>query len=191
MGVMTTIRAERIRPFVGRVDELSDLSELVARGAIVHLHGIAGIGKSALLEAFARDVGAAGVGSMMLDCRAVEPTERGFLRSVGDFDDVASLQEHLEGIVEAFVVVLDHYEVFRLMDTWLRQVFVPGLPPTVALVLAGRERPVAGWFRIERFHGLPLGPLGESDACLLLERRGVQAGEARRLNRIARGHPWR
>ena len=125
---MTTIRAERVRPFVGRVDELSELSDLVASGAIVHLNGIAGVGKSALIEAFARDAGAAGVGSMMLDCRAVEPTERGFLRSVGGFDDVESLRAHLEAIVAPFVVVLDHYEVFRLMDTWLRQVFVPALP---------------------------------------------------------------
>ena len=54
MGIMTTIRAERVRPFVGRVDELSELSDLVASGAIVHLNGIAGVGKSALLEAFAR-----------------------------------------------------------------------------------------------------------------------------------------
>ena len=87
------------------------------------------------------------------------------------------------------VLVLDHYEVFRLMDTWLRQVLVPAIPSTVGLVLAGRERPVAGWFRVDRFHGLTLGPLSESDACSLLERRGVPAGEARQLNRIARGHP--
>ena len=68
------------------------------------------------------------MGLLTLDCRAVEPTERGFLRSIGDFDDVVSLQGHLHAIVAPFVVVLDHYEVFRLMDTWLRQVFVPGLP---------------------------------------------------------------
>ena len=55
--MMTTIRAERVRPFVGRVDELSQLSGLVASGAIVHINGIAGVGKSALLEAFARDAG--------------------------------------------------------------------------------------------------------------------------------------
>ena len=68
------------------------MTELVATGAIVHLNGIAGVGKSALLETFVRDVGATGVSTMMLDCRAVEPTERGFLRSVGDFDDVGSLR---------------------------------------------------------------------------------------------------
>ena len=95
----------------------------------------------------------------------------------------------MQAIPGSVVLVLDHYEVFRLMDTWLRQVLVPALPVTVGLVLAGRERPVAGWFRVERFHGLPLGPLHESDACSLLERRGVPVGEARRLNRIARGHP--
>ena len=35
----------------------------------------------------------------------------------------------------------------------------------------------------------PLGPLEEADAQAMLELRGVQASEARSLNRIARGHP--
>ena len=65
---------------------------------------------------------------MVLDCRAVEPTERGFLRAVGDFDDVESFRTHLQAILGSFALVLDHYEVFRLMDTWLRQVLVPALP---------------------------------------------------------------
>jgi hypothetical protein len=34
-----------------------------------------------------------------------------------------------------------------------------------------------------------LGPLDESEAQMMVERRGVDSTEARRLNRIARGHP--
>ena len=75
------------------------------------------------------------------------------------------------------------------MDTWLRQVFVPSLTSSVGVILVGRERPVAGWFSVGGFRSISLGPLGESDACLLLERRGVKACDASRLNRIARGHP--
>ena len=74
------------------------------------------------------------------------------------------------------------------MDTWIRLVLVPSLPPSVGLVLAGRERASASWFRVPRFRALPLGPLEESDACRLLGRL-VPENEARRLNRVGRGHP--
>jgi hypothetical protein len=153
------------------------------------VHGIAGMGKSELLAAFSGQAEAAGVTVVTLDCRTVEPTERGFLRATGGFEDVDAFSEHLQGITTPVVLALDHYEVFRLMDTWLRQVLVPALPPGVSLLLCGRERPVAGWFALAGFQTLPLGPLDEADALFLLEQRGVPASEAPRLNRIARGHP--
>jgi hypothetical protein len=75
------------------------------------------------------------------------------------------------------------------MDTWMRQTLVPLMPAGVGLVLACRERPVAGWWGVEGFHELALRPLDESDSLEMLERRGIAAVEAARLNRIARGHP--
>ena len=72
------------------------------------------------------------------------------------------------------MLALDHYEVFRLMDTWLRRVLVPALPAGAHLVLAGRERPVAGWLALEGFRNMPLGPLDEADARLMIERRGFR-----------------
>ena len=149
------------------------------------MHGIAGMGKSELLAAFADRARESGTTVLALDCRTIEPTERGFLGAVG-FDDVDSLAK---GLAHPAVLALDHYEVFRLMDTWLRQVLVPALPDGVSLVMSGRERPVAGWFALEGFQTLPLGPLEDADAIALLEHGGVPASEAPRLNRIARGHP--
>jgi hypothetical protein len=95
--------------------------------------------------------------------------------------------------MESLVVpALDHLEVFRLMDTWLRQVLVPELDERVRVVLAGRESPVAAWFAAgweELFRSLALGPLVDEEAELLLQRRGHEPQEAWRLNRIAHGHP--
>ena len=65
------------------------------------------------------------------------------------------------------------------MDTWLRQVLVPSLPASVSLVLAGRERPVAGWFALDGFRSLPVHPLNDADACSLLERLGVRRATRR------------
>ena len=183
---MTTI-AQNARPFVGRQAELETLLELADGGPTraACVHGIAGMGKSELLAAFATRARMHGATVVALDCRMVEPTERGFLAAVG-FDDVESFAASLD---RPTVLTLDHYEVFRLMDTWLRQVLVPALPDGASLVMSGRERPVAGWFTLEGFQTLPLGPLEDADSISLLQHGGVSPEEASRLNRIAQGHP--
>jgi len=183
--------AERVRPFVGREMELLALSELVQgeETRVACLHGIAGVGKSGLVRTFLDRARRDASSVILLDCRTIEPTERGFLRAAGGFDALDAFVRHLQALPAPTVLALDHYEVFRLMDTWLRQVLVPALPPGVGLLLAGRERPVAAWFGLERFRTLPLGPLEDAEALSLLERRGIGARDARRLNRIARGHP--
>ena len=68
------------------------------------------------------------------------------------------------------MLVLDHYEVFRLMDTWLRQVLVPALPDSARLLLASREQPVAAWFAVA---GFPQRPHGAD------ERRGRRRAAAK------------
>ena len=183
--------AQRVRPFFGRETELRAMSDLVRDGEtqVVCLHGIAGVGKSGLLRAFldaARDDGAE---VLLLDCRAVEPTERGVLRAAGGFKDVEAFVQHLRTLQPPVVLAFDHYELFRLMDTWLRQVLVPLLPPTASVLLAGRERPVGAWLALEAFRTLRLGPLDDAAALELLEQLGSGPGDAARLNRIARGHP--
>jgi hypothetical protein len=173
----------------GRDQELAVLQKHVCAGEIVHVHGLPGIGKSALLDALVRRLDAGSVHVFTLDCRVVEPTERGFLRAVGGFRDVEGFVEHLGALGGRAVIALDHYEVFRLLDTWLRRNLVPALPPDVGLAFACRERPVASWFGVAGFHEVSLGQLQEAEACALLEERGVPAVDAPRLNRIARGHP--
>jgi hypothetical protein len=186
---VTLTAAQRVRPFFGREAELAALLELADGGPtrVTSLHGIAGIGKSELLSTFAEEARAMGATVLALDCRSVEPTERGFLGAAGGFDDVSALIDHLRG--RSAVLALDHYEVFRLMDTWLRQVLVPALPDGVSVLISGRERPVAGWFGLEAFRSIPLGALEDEDAIALLVHDGVAWTEAPRLNRIARGHP--
>ena len=186
--------------FVGRTGELESLLELLTDQGpvVVHLHGIAGVGKSRLLGAFAENARAEGASVVQLDCREVEPTETGLLNELGlatgggsgSADEIAS---RLGLVGSRVIVTLDTYEVFRLMDTWLRQVFLPLLPDNVRFVLCGREAPVTAWLSDpgwqSLFKSVRLESLKQSDAAELLSRAGVMTEDARFLSGICHGHP--
>src|SRR5919106_1029826 len=105
-------RRRAAQRLVGRDEQLDALTYLLdpdPPALIAFVHGIAGIGKTALLNAFTLEAEERGARVLALDCRTIEPTERGFLQALGDR--------------RPDVVTLDNYEVFRLLDTWLRQEF--------------------------------------------------------------------
>lgn len=186
--------------FVGRTEELGLLLDVLTDEGpvVVHLHGIAGVGKSRLLCAFAEQARAEGASVIQLDCRAVEPTQSGLLNELGMASGGAtgSAEEtasRLGRVGSRVIVTLDTYEVFRLMDTWLRQVFLPMLPDNVKFVLSGREAPVTAWLSDpgwqSLFKSVRLEALKQPDALELLSRAGVPAEDARFLSGICHGHP--
>src|SRR5262245_57793214 len=134
----------------------------------------------------------------MLDGRTIEPTYRGFelglARALGIRDDDADrMSRRLAELGPRVVIVIDQYEVLRLIDTWLRQEFVPNLPDTVRVVLAGREAPVAGWMTASELGDavtfISVGPLARDESVELLRRQGVSETAAADLAQIAHGHP--
>jgi len=185
--------------FVGRTEELRALSELLDNGPrLVFVHGIAGVGKSALSSVFADRARALGAAVIELDCRAIEPTERGFLIGLrtavgGRISRLGQATARLESLGDRVLLMLDNYEVFRLMDTWLRQAFVPLLPENVRVLIVGRDTPAHSWITTPGWQGLvrtiPLGSLSESESIKLLVDSGTAESEARLINRLASGHP--
>jgi hypothetical protein len=186
--------------FVGREAELTTLLDILEeKGPVVtYLSGIAGVGKSTLLANFADKARDAGAMVLHMDCRLIEPTERGFLTELGH--QTESEVETLEDAVEVLgrpdqtiVLGLDHYETFFLMDTWLRQEFLPALPDTFRMMIASRQPPVPLWLTSPRWHGLfralAIEPLSHEAALLLLEMAGVEESEAERLARVTHGNP--
>ena len=183
---------------VGRDHERAVLRQLLGDGGplVVFIHGIAGVGKSALAEAFAVEARASGATVLRLDGRAIEPTERGFLTALeastgGELvtgDDAAA---RLGSLGERVILVVDTCEVLRVLDPWLRQTFVPALPDTVRVVLSGRDAPMTGWPSAlgGLFRGLALENLGRDEALALLSQAGVNHDDADRVFRLARGHP--
>ena len=193
------IASERaLASFAGRARELAALLGLLEEGGplVFHVHGVAGIGKSRLLDAFATRARAARV--VRIDCRTVEPTARGFLAELSQalgskLSTVEDAARRLAGFRETVVVALDTYEVFRLLDSWMRQVFVAALPANARVLIADRNPPSPAWRTAPGWQGLfrslLLEPLPERDALAYLASSGVAATTARRLNRVARGHP--
>ena len=188
------------RTFAGRKQELSCLLGMLSDSgpAVVYVHGIAGIGKSRLIAAFADRAREHNATVIVLDCRAVEPTEHGFLRALGsrfgrNFGSVEDAARCLSSIGSRVALALDHYEVLKLLDSWLRQSFIPRLPSTARLILADREAPAPTWAAAPGWEGLfrtiELDALSGHDATSLLTCLGIPESRATRINRVAQGHP--
>src|SRR3954469_2598440 len=186
--------------FAGREQEVDALFELFEPGGplVVHVHGVAGIGKSSLVEAFGARARTRGARVVRIDCRAVAPTAEAFLAELSEAlgEPLATLEaaaERLSLFGEGVVIVLDTYEAYGLLDTWIRQAFVPSLPVNTRLATAGRNPPSSAWRTTAgshtRFRSLSLEPLSEEDALGYLVRSGIAAEVARRINRVTRGHP--
>ena len=196
LGDIVSERA--LASFTGRKCELDALLGLIEEGGplVFHVYGVAGIGKSSLLEAFAAR--ARGVRVVRIDCRAVEPTARGFLAELSaalgsPLKTVEDAARRLARFAGTVVIMLDTYEVFRLLDSWMRQVFVAALPENARVLIADRNPPSPSWRTAPGWQGLfrslRLEPLPERDALAYLATSGVATATARRLNRVVRGHP--
>jgi DNA-binding response OmpR family regulator len=199
--VVVTVRgraAGRVLGIVGREAERESLLLALADDGpvVVFVHGIGGVGKSALLDAFAADARAAGALVLQLDGGAIEPTRRGFLAALsaatgtalGTTDDAAA---RLGTLADRVVIVVDRYEVLRPLDLWLQQSLPEWLPANTRIVLARREPPMPGWSlgMGSAFRAVAVGSLSREDARTLLRRDGVAETDVDPIGRLAHGHP--
>ena len=198
---MKDLLAQRaLENFIGRTKEMASLLQCLEDECplVLHIHGIGGVGKSALVQAFLAQAEEQGATGVILDSPLIEPTERGFLQELGnaiglDTPTMEDVVNKLEILGSRVFLVLETYELFRLMDTWLRQVFVPALSENVRVILVGREPPTPGWLTAPEWQGLfgsiALGPLKNQEALELLSRAGISEKNSQRINRFSRGHP--
>src|SRR5215813_8304108 len=196
-------RLERhaVEGLAGRSAELERL-EVFALGdepLVMHIQGIPGIGKTHLLNALAASIGGKGVFVVRIDARWCEPSPaflcRAICREIGaaESENSAVLAASLSDAATRVLLVLDSYESFRLLDSWLRQVFLPSLGDSVRTVLSSREPARPAWRIAPEWRGLfdsmVLETFSSEVALEYLTSEGVPEGSARELNRIARGHP--
>ena len=195
-----TYASDSLRPVFGREREVELLSEAMQRSEqrVIHVHGISGIGKSALISEFAAIWRKKKRTVLLLDGRTIEPTESGFLHELSRQLRIGS--PTLGGIVRmlskknsAVVIALDSYESLGLLDAWLRQVFLSRLGKNARLILASRFAPAPQWTEAPEWRGsfrsLELGPLDDVAALELLGSLGADETRSRAIAKFAMGHP--
>lgn len=188
--------------FFGRQEELALLASAINSNdppfLVGFIHGPGGIGKSRLIQALRQSIPAA-VGWYLMDCRHIEPTPQGFLASLGavlrmeEEPVFHSITNRLGEIGQRTVLALDTYETFGLMDTWLRQEFLPSLSDNVFTLIAGRQAPNPAWLTAPEWHhifrDIPLQEMSANDSRKMLESRGLTPTQVERVQRFARGYP--
>jgi hypothetical protein len=162
------------------------------------IHGLGGIGKTTLLNAIGSEARDKGRRVVSLDCATIEPTEAGFITALADAlgakaAQLDELRRRVDELDAPLILTLDRYENFRLMDSWLRQSFLPAMAGQVRILIAGRSAPLLQWTTDPllgpRFRSLKLSTLSTKDSAALLADAGVDPGHQEHILRLAHGHP--
>jgi hypothetical protein len=198
--IQESIRRSQAAAFIGRERELARLQSMFdPDGPIVMLlHGVGGIGKTSLLQAFERDAIAKGRQVRRLDCRSIEPIPGGLLDAIGaslgvEIRTVQAAAEAIASLGQPVVFALDNYEALRLLDGWLRTEFLPALPSSARFVIVGRSLPTAPWISepgwADLVLNLRLNPLPEDDIARFLDSRRFPEAARTRVARFSKGNP--
>ncbi|WP_448545332.1 AAA family ATPase [Roseiflexus sp.] len=194
--------ADRIRAarrFVGRQAELELVAAALAAGtpafAVLYVYGPGGIGKTSLLQQYARMASTAGRRVALLDSRNLDPSPQGFLLGLAaalGTDDVDATLAVLAHEPDP-VLLIDTYENLTPLDTWLREVFLPRLPARALVVIAGRLPPTPGWRTDAAWRDLvrvvALRNLRPEESQIYLAQRGLPPAQHAAVLGFTHGHP--
>jgi len=170
--------------FVARTDELAYFESVLSgevAARVVHVSGIGGIGKSALLREVARRAQERGFETVWIDGRDLSPFP-------------VDVDAALRSITEASpaLVVFDSYELIASLDSHLRDNVIPELPESTVVVFASRQQPSRGWYEQgwdTIVHSIELGGLAPGDADQLVRGHGADPGDVGEIVRRSLGSP--
>ncbi len=205
------LRGQQARWFVGREAECRLFADALGAAEpewrILNVHGVGGIGKSTLLDAFGRVADQVGAHYCQVDCvelphsprRLAERLAVMFGARVRSRGAQLGLQDCLAAIrgranLGPVAIAFDSYEAVGPADRWLREVLLPSLPERVVIVVAGRIalprlwRDRAGWRPLIR--AIPLAPFDRPTTRRYLGLHGIDDRDlSERAWEVTQGHP--
>lgn len=194
--------ADRLRAgrrFIGRQAELELVAEALAAEtpafAVLYLHGPGGIGKTSLLQQYAKLASAAGRLVALLDCRNLDPSPQGFLLGLAAALGLDTAEAALAALAHEPrpVLLLDTYETLVPLDTWLREMLLPQLPAEALVVIASRQPLAPGWRTDAVWRDLTrvvaLRNLRPEESQAYLTQRGLPPAQHAAVLGFTHGHP--
>lgn len=209
--------AKREKQFiVGRESEINQFRQLLTVPAgdcprILHIYGTGGVGKSTFLQV-CRDVAAEEKALFyLMDSRDYVHTEEGFCRALltlltqqpvcplpsgmwGNARESCLISLRQLAEKNRVVIALDTFEEMMDLEAWLRDRFIPWLPPEAAVLSAGRHPLKGGWMLSaawrEVIRQLQLPSLRRGESGSYAQLCGIHdEQEIEWLWKRARGHP--
>jgi AAA ATPase domain len=191
------LAARRRRLFVGRSAEVELVQSALESSepgiSVLYIHGPGGIGKSSLLDRFARLADDMDAVVVRIDGRITEPTAPAVLDVLRTQLDVPDGDGPIASEHGRIVLLIDTYERLAALDDWVRTKLIPRLPALALTVLAGRAAPDPAW-RADPGWGdllrvVSVRNLSPAESHGYLAAAGVDEPRRERIVAASHGHP--
>lgn len=199
-SVSKRLSAARQGFFVGRTAERAFFRRALEAPSwpfsVLHICGPGGVGKTTLLRDFAASCKSQKISVASMDARHIAPSPAAFGEALAVALGLNASEPAIEFLARQdrrCVILVDAAELLVSLDAWLRETFLPGLPDTILLVLAGRHRPNAAWNSDaglgSLMHTLALRNLEPAESRNYLAKRKVPRSHHRSILDFTHGHP--